>query len=637
MSKKVFIFLIIFFSFLIFNNFGNPKGIEVLAITSWTEPESCSVEKGGCWCASSPIFPGYHCGGTPSCVVGSCPDRPNTTKTNTCTYTVNGDCGAGNLCGTDTPIIDVCRQNFTCDYQSGACEYECLKDAAGVYMYENCDGNNTTGCETDIYTDENNCGGCGIVCDIGYICDQGQCVFGPNLSGWAWSENVGWISFNCNSLVDTDGDGIGDEPLKVCDGGDNAYKLCNIGNPEAVDCGIANCVESCSLVNYGVYVDETTGDFSGYAWSENIGWISFNRTETGNPPAPPFDTTTGAIAKLDLTDDGSVCGQKYWVCGWARALAYGDGWDGWIKLRKDPTDGGVDYGVWLDITSSPHEFREFAWGSDVVGWISFNDLDTGAPVDYQVITSLMFNSPPYVEPGSPAITGEPEYCNNSPTGQISLEWIYQDVDGDNQAQYHLQVATDSGFTNLVVDSYNSQTVSPGGTGTSTLLVVPSPTADTSDLDIAYNNSYYWQVRVQAATGNLTWSDWEPYDPNGDGNPDSFTTSLHAWPHTSFSYSPTNPGAGDTVYFTDESICYDSANNSYSCSEPNPDTGTYNDYLWDFGDGETSTTRGDVTHVYSELGTYTVALSITDNVGTCTATDTVEVVIPVPQWKEIPPW
>ncbi len=73
-----------------------------------------------------------------------------------------------------------------------------------------------------------------------------------NLSGWAWSDNIGWISFNST----TDG----------------------------------------SLVNYGVAINETnkttngTGDFSGYAWSDNIGWISFNRVDTGNPPGAPFNT-----------------------------------------------------------------------------------------------------------------------------------------------------------------------------------------------------------------------------------------------------------------------------------------------------------------------------------------------------------
>ncbi|MDD5031678.1 MAG: hypothetical protein PHR36_01380, partial [Patescibacteria group bacterium] len=54
-----------------------------------------------------------------------------------------------------------------------------------------------------------------------------------NVTGYAWSENIGWISFSCSN--------------------DN----------------------SCLTVDYGVAVDPATGNISGYAWSENIGWISF--------------------------------------------------------------------------------------------------------------------------------------------------------------------------------------------------------------------------------------------------------------------------------------------------------------------------------------------------------------------------
>ena len=60
-----------------------------------------------------------------------------------------------------------------------------------------------------------------------------------NLSGWAWSDNYGWISFSCT------------------DGGSNGEDIC-------------------STSNYGVTVSTSTGEFDGYAWSENIGWISFN-------------------------------------------------------------------------------------------------------------------------------------------------------------------------------------------------------------------------------------------------------------------------------------------------------------------------------------------------------------------------
>ena len=53
-----------------------------------------------------------------------------------------------------------------------------------------------------------------------------------------------------------------------------------------------------------------------------------------------------------------------------------DGWDGWIRL------GGSDetrYGVTLATTTG--EMRGFAWGGDVIGWISFSNVDVPPPTD----------------------------------------------------------------------------------------------------------------------------------------------------------------------------------------------------------------------------------------------------------------
>ncbi len=131
------------------------------------------------------------------------------------------------------------------------------------------------------------------------------------LSGWAWSDNVGWISFS--------------GPL------------------------------------YSVAVNSGTGEFSGYAWSDNIGWISFNAADVGGCPsgscAPNLNMATGVVT------------------GWARACAgtnngnctggsRTDGWDGWISLRG----ASPDYGVIVDGST----FGGWAWGSAIIGWISFN-------------------------------------------------------------------------------------------------------------------------------------------------------------------------------------------------------------------------------------------------------------------------
>lgn len=116
-----------------------------------------------------------------------------------------------------------------------------------------------------------------------------------NLSGWAWSSTIGWVSFNS-----TTGGGV----------------------------------------NHGVNV-AANGLMGGYAWSPNVGWISFNSSQLGGCPSGTcqarFDKQTGAVT------------------GWARALAGSGssiqtgGWGGWIQLSGG--GGTVDTARWKLLTS----------------------------------------------------------------------------------------------------------------------------------------------------------------------------------------------------------------------------------------------------------------------------------------------
>ncbi|HQU08130.1 MAG: hypothetical protein B7X04_04215 [Parcubacteria group bacterium 21-54-25] len=160
--------------------------------------------------------------------------------------------------------------------------------------------------------------------------------------GYAWSSNIGWISFSSLNC-DADGDNKADS-----------------GAP-------AGCpTPGTAIPTYGV--TDTGGTLSGYAWanpqdqaagSNNIGWISFNSSDlTGCPSGvcvAKVDTTTGAVT------------------GWARALSASGGWDGWISLSGVATDGST-YGV----TDNGGVLSGWAWGGDVVGWISFNSSNPNA-------------------------------------------------------------------------------------------------------------------------------------------------------------------------------------------------------------------------------------------------------------------
>lgn len=182
-----------------------------------------------------------------------------------------------------------------------------------------------------------------------------------DISGFAWSDNIGWISFSC------------------------------------VDLG------TCTSVNYGVKVN-SDNELTGYAWSDNIGWITFNESELSGCPE--------GACKAKLVGNS--------LTGWAKALsAEGNGWDGWISLNKKDSDS-VDYGINLGGT----DFNGFAWGSEVLGWISFNpSASSGVVLDTTSDLAIKtFGISPVTNGNKPTIswtTENAERCEGS--------WASEDI------------------------------------------------------------------------------------------------------------------------------------------------------------------------------------------------------------------
>lgn len=73
--------------------------------------------------------------------------------------------------------------------------------------------------------------------------DSGAIVSATHLSGFIWSENTGWVNLGDGSP--TDGT--------------------HYSNVNGTD--------------FGVNIDQTTGDLFGFAWGENIGWLNFDTRE----------------------------------------------------------------------------------------------------------------------------------------------------------------------------------------------------------------------------------------------------------------------------------------------------------------------------------------------------------------------
>ncbi len=114
------------------------------------------------------------------------------------------------------------------------------------------------------------------------------------LSGYAWSSNIGWISFSS-----------GVDPLAKA---------------------------------YGVKM-KANGELIGYAWSSNIGWIKFG-PESGSRNIDDAPVAPKKWAYLDLAKPTTAGPQ---LKGWARACSvYQNDCDGALKLETENKRGGWD-------------------------------------------------------------------------------------------------------------------------------------------------------------------------------------------------------------------------------------------------------------------------------------------------------
>lgn len=115
------------------------------------------------------------------------------------------------------------------------------------------------------------------------------------LAGWAWSENIGWISFNCNNDSD---------PLTA---GVQSY---------------------CAAADHRVIID-AVGEFSGWAWNDLVGWISFNKSNCD------IDNNGFVDAGLCGGDNSTVAAVSYRV----RTTALSGSFD--AELESGIFDSGI--------------------------------------------------------------------------------------------------------------------------------------------------------------------------------------------------------------------------------------------------------------------------------------------------------
>ncbi len=473
---------------------------------------------------------------------------------------------------------------------------------------------------------------------------KAEAAAAANVTGFAWSQNVGWISFNSLNC-DLDDDGLSEGV--------------------AADGGVDGCPALNSNISaYGVNLDAS--DFlSGFAWSENIGWISFNWPDiadsVGNecPSGSGAGTCRARLSGLEFLGWARACSVFSAGCSGAlKASNQRGGWDGWISLSCNNGGAGVCAASNYKVSKTGNDFGGFGWSDLVVGWISFNCLDAGTcgTSDYKV----------HLIGGNPILTLNPtppiDYCRANLPGAVSLSWQFDDVrDGfGNQTAYQIKLTRiedgklcDSGIKTSppVILSLNGTDINGFNAGC----------ADFIDYG---GYTYSWKLRVFDSDGNInSGGDAEGYKtgddfPDDEGQPGLLNpTPNHIYPIANFSVDPTagwlelSPITFDPFFDPSGPFgpIYGLPTRSFSAG------GVINELEWDFDitDGTTDIIENPVIAPYSPithqvektyvvLDDYTIDLKVTDSDGnTCWAHDrgnqkTVTIGSNKPKWNEAAP-
>lgn len=146
------------------------------------------------------------------------------------------------------------------------------------------------------------------------------------ITGWAWSEGFGWIYFDSVTVDYASGELSGQANVA------NTGSYIDFSNN-----------------NSNAYIDPETGEFGGYGWSIDGGWIDFSDSgvyveETGDPANPISVSGFETSAKENSVESGGFANSSSPYFEWSGASdssdssGYASGVDGyWIYFGTDET------------------------------------------------------------------------------------------------------------------------------------------------------------------------------------------------------------------------------------------------------------------------------------------------------------
>jgi len=511
---------------------------------------------------------------------------------------------------------------------------------------------------------------------------------GDNVQGFAWSGNYGWISFNS-----ADCDINGDEKF---------------GDAEAPE----GCPDvSVPFFDYGVHIDNVTGIFSGYAWSNNVGWIAFEKgkvcddhhkiaclrdedcpdfgtgeacvdddpeSASGDPNFYDFgdECETSAISQCNGSTNCTACvsrgDDEAVVYGWGKVLVFGD--DGWFRLDDDSLSTAPAYGLIIDRETNidgEHEFHGWAWnGSDIntgVGWISFNCENESPPCPHDYVVVADINWPPDATGLEAPNNTNYMVCNNDSVLLGSLEWNFEDTVGDTQSAYRIVVDDDPDIEDSPI--LDTDRCTQARVDASDPLCPVNSNVEVyriesliQNLPAPYGDLLYWGVEVwdsyglssglvqfnEAAPDNHTDTNLVA-EPDGlglsydDGDSLAFMIPLHDFPNPYFSYFLPDPSADEKVQFNGINSEYYTGNFSTgticdnSCSwewSANP-SDNVSQFLNPYDLTSSNTGSSTIALFVSRQLNQEVLLEVEDSTGySCSTSTTLNVKYKLPSWIEV---
>jgi hypothetical protein len=365
------------------------------------------------------------------------------------------------------------------------------------------------------------------------------------LSGYAWSSNIGWLSFNSS------------------DG---------------------------STVQLATTTGSSVGTLSGYAWSSNIGWVKF-----GGLAGQQVNSTINATDATVNVSTGAVS-------GWARAIAgvgRADGWDGWIELSgANHSTGDANGNSGVTFLPSTNKFTGYAWGSDVVGWLSFSHTDSNGSTTAVTVGS---STPSCTGNGCPIIplTASCIATVNSSNNIAYINVLLSPSGGAGQYSYSWSNGSSTQSQNLgpYTETINqsSQSISVTGTVTDS----ENPASSTNSISCG-------SVTIPAGTNN-----------NQTGN----TPTLWIGNNQHVTITHIHPGNNATLGFFWPA--------GLTCKGAGSPVGGSNNIGWTSSTtlGNTislSTRTGSFSLSSMQLGIYTLNLACQDSLQNATTSNTVEI-------------